>query len=64
MDTYQSKFLLGILDEIVGRQLDKFTKTINFAIVGVQLLELNSFGSVSVDKLKDCLNFVLSKGVV
>jgi hypothetical protein len=61
---YISEFLFSVGREVVGRQLQRLGNRINFAVVGVKLIEFYSFRVVYINEFKDCQYFVLSKGVI
>lgn len=59
-----SIFLLGVFGEVVWRKLHQFRQAVHLAIITIQLLELNCFGVIGINKIEHSLNLVICKGIV
>lgn len=59
-----SVFLRCVLDKVVWGKLKQFRQSVDLAVVGVELLELDCFGVVCVNELEDSLDLVTGKGIV
>lgn len=57
--TWSSSLLL-----VVGRQLKRFRNAVHFAVIAVELVELDGLWLISVKVVENCYYFLMSKGTV